>query len=211
MAKKTEMDDKLKSKPEPDDNLKPVEPQPVEDEPKKIELTEADLDARTKAAVESALKSERDKSAATAQADKEERERKEQEAQGKFKEMAEAAEAKRVKAEQERDTSRLELRREQLSNKLRRHVAENHAEYVSVADEWMLPKLTVTAETTDEKADKQIGEIVAAYVKANPREVQIAGVPASPRGGKLPAGAVVPASKDKPNGELPLSFAARRF
>jgi hypothetical protein len=78
----------------------PAAPPPKPNDPKKIELTEDEIEQRTQSAVNAALEKDRKKRETDAAKEKEERERKEAEEQGKYKELSDKADERRSEAEE---------------------------------------------------------------------------------------------------------------
>lgn len=162
----------------------PADPPPPKREPKpRRERTEEEQEEIDRLAEEKALAkltAEREKDRAKAERDKAKAEEDAAKEQGKWKDLHEKSEAKAAAAE-------LALRKEQIANRLRDHVAGSNPEYIAAA-KYMLPLLAIEADTADADADKQIKDVVAQYVKDNPRAAKGGGgAPAAPSGGRLAA------------------------
>jgi hypothetical protein len=142
---------------------------PPEDQPKKLELTEEEIESR----INARLDAERRKAEDKVKREREEADRKAAEEQGKFKELADAERAKREAAEAENRTLKTRIA-------LGDHLAAKHPEYVGRA-KYILP--LIPADTADDQLAKAVETAAAEFVKDNPVQPKgSAGAPPSPRG-----------------------------
>ncbi len=180
------------------------------DQPKKIELTEDELNAKITAAAEAAANRERDAAAKKAKAEKDAEEEKRAKEQGEFKTLAEKADEKRQAAERERDAARLDKRRLEVKDRLRDYLAEKHPAYVAVA-KYITPLIEFDLTTDEKDIDKRISAAADSYVKDNPRQTGAGGAPGAIGKGQR-AGAGEVKKEDKSNGAERTSYSlpARR-
>jgi hypothetical protein len=143
---------------------KPVADKKPADAPKKLELTEEELEHRVSERLEAEKRKAEEAEAARKAEEKAARDKE----RGEFKSLYEAEQA-RVKAiEVERDTLKLQVRRREADAILRDHIAAEARDYLP-AVKYMAPLLAVNADTKDDEIRKQVKDIVAAYVQDNPR------------------------------------------
>lgn len=168
----------------------PVDPPKKPDEPKKLELTEEELQSRIK----SALDDQQKKADQKAQKEREDAERKAAEEQGKFKELADKERAEKERLAAENRTLRV-------SSALRDHLAEKHPEYVGTA-KYILP--LVPADADGDELAKAIESAAEQYVKDNPRQPKSGGGGAQPATQRVAGRGIAqsPQNNDRP---------ARRF
>jgi hypothetical protein len=187
---------------------KPGEKKP-DDQPRKIEMTEEELDARLKSHAEMLLTKERDAAAKKAQADKDEAERIKAEKDGEFKTLAEKDRQAREKAEQERDAAKLDTRRLAVKDQLRDYLAEKHPAHATAA-KWIMPAIDFDLKTEDAEIGKRIAKAADEYVKDNPRQTGGGGAPGSIGRGQRASEGEKPKNDEAANGkDRPLSRPAR--
>lgn len=156
-------------------------------EPKRIELTEAEIEQRTKAAVEAALKAERDKAADEARKAKEAADAEEAKKRGEFEKLAQQEQAKREKAEQRVAEAERKALLADVSVQLRDHLAEKHPEYLTNAPDIFLH---VKEKLEDDAEPDAIAKLIADEAKAFAERTgkAKAGPPAAPsRSSRAPA------------------------
>jgi hypothetical protein len=173
-----------------EDPKPPKKPKPAPEPtgPKKLELSEDELQSRIDAAIEK----EREKHQTAAQKEKDEADRKAAEEKGEFKTLAEKERAEREKsdaraAEAERKAQLLEV-----NLSLRDHLAAKHPEYLANAADIMLhvkDKLAADAKPAD--ITKLIEAEAKAFVERTPRG-KVAPPPPAPSGRASPGGAKDP-------------------
>ena len=158
-------------------------------EPRKIELTEAELEERVSKAVTAAAdkarkdaeKAARDAAAERAKAD------------GDVAKQLEATAAERDALKAEREQLAREVRSLKVSQQLRDHLAATHADYVGNAVD-ILPH--VERQIADDTTEAQIARLIekesAAFAERNPRAPKGGGAPAAVAGRISPAPAHQP-------------------
>ena len=158
---------------------------PKPPEKPETKYTDADLEQAKKDAVAAAEKKANDKAAK----DKEAADKEKAKEEGKFKDLADAAEAKAAKLEAENRSLRLNA-------SLNAHLAEKHKDYIGSA-KWILA--TIPADTADDELPKAIEKAAKDFVEANPRQV------AKPNAGAPPVGRIstAPAQRTRqPGGRI---------
>jgi hypothetical protein len=182
----------------------------TKDQPRKIELTEEELDARLKSHAEALLIKEREAAAKKAQAEKDEAERIKAEKDGEFKTLAEKDRQARERAEQERDAAKLDTRRLAVKDQLRDYLAEKHPAHATAA-KWIMPAIDFDLKTEDAEIGKRIAKAADEYVKDNPRQTGGGGAPGSIGRGQRASEGEKPKADEKANGaERGYSLPARR-
>lgn len=146
-------------------------------EPKKIELTEEELQAR----IEAAVKKERDRAAAAAEEERKKREAEAARKAGEFEKLYNAEVEARKAEQQAREQAELRARRAEVYNRLASYLSEKHPEYTAAA-KYMQPLLEITADTSDDDVEKQIKTVVEQYVKDNPRAKSVGTTSGANRG-----------------------------
>jgi hypothetical protein len=153
------------------------------DEPEKLTLTQAELDAQIQAAV----KAQQDKADAAAKKKADDDKRKADEEQGKFKDLLDDETKRNAELAAENRTLKTRIA-------LGDHLAAKHPEYVARA-KYILP--LIPADTADDALAKAVEDAAAEFVKDNAVQPKgAAGAPPAPRGGNLKPGA----PGNKPNG-----------
>jgi hypothetical protein len=161
----------------------PAPTKPDDKGPKKIELTEDELNAK----VEAALTAERQKADAAAKRKADEDKRKADEEQGKWKELADTEKTRNAELAAENRTLKTRIA-------LGDHLAAKHPDYVARA-KYILP--LIPADTADDGLAKAVEDAAAEFVTANPTQPKgSAGAPPAPRGGNVKPGG----QGNKPNG-----------
>lgn len=180
-------------------------------QPKKIELTEDELNERVSSAVKAAVQKRDAEADAKSKKDREEADRKKAEEQGEFKKLADAEREKREAADRERDAARLDKRKLEVKDRLRDYLAEKHPAYAAAA-KWMMPAVEFDLATDDKDIDKRIAAAADAYVKDNPRQTGGGGAPGQTgRGTRAAEGEQKKDDKSAANGrEREYSLPARR-
>lgn len=182
---------------------------PPAKDPKKIELTEDEIQARIDAAVK-----KRDDDAAKKDADaKAKAEEEEAKKRGEFEKIAATAEEKRKAAEDKAAASERRAQLAEVKGQLHDHLADKHPDYVRNATDIMLhveKKLPADAKPDD--IAKLIEEEAKSFVERTPRASSTSGAPGGATRGKIPSGTVVPPPDDKnKNGVNQKSFTRSRF
>lgn len=162
------------------DKAKDAKPDPkAKDEPAKLTLTEAELQAR----IDAAVKSRDEATAAEAKRLKDESDREAARAKGEWEKVAGDEKERANKLDAELATAKLAAKGRDVDLAVRDHLAEKHPEYVAVA-KYVRPLVTYDASTSDEVIAKRVAEAAAQYVKDNPRAKSApAGAPAAPANG----------------------------
>lgn len=129
---------------------------PPQNQPKKLELSEDELQAK----INAALDAERKKADDKAKKEREEAERKKAEEQGEFKTLLERETEKSTTLAAENRTLKVKLA-------LGEHLAAKHPDYVGSA-KYILP--LVPADTKEEDLAKAVETAAVEFVKDNPRQ-----------------------------------------
>lgn len=156
-------------------DAKPDAKKPDAPAPKKVELTEDELNER----IESAKKSERDALAEKQKKADEDRQRKEDEEKGNFKKLADEEKSKREEAEREREQMKLELKKRDVQEDIRAYLKDKHSDYIG-AEKWILPHIEFDAATAKEDITKRVKAAADQYVADNPRS-KLPSVPSGQR------------------------------
>jgi hypothetical protein len=144
----------------------------------KLTLTQAELDARIKAAREE----ERRKAEEAKKKEKETAEAEEARKRGEFEKLADQEKTKREAAEQERDRLNRENRMLKIERQLAAHLESTHKDYTANAADIMLHvEKKVSAETSDDDVKKIIAEESKAFVERTPRKLANGAPAANPR------------------------------
>jgi hypothetical protein len=163
------------------DPAKPAKP--PENDPDKLTLTKAELDAQ----IQNAVKAQQDKADAAAKKKQDEADRKAAEEQGKWKELSETEQKRNAELAAENRTLKTRIA-------LGDHLAAKHPEYVARA-KYILP--LIPGDVTDDGLAKAVEDAAAEFVKDNPTQPKgAAGAPPAPRGGNVKPGG----QGNKPNG-----------
>jgi hypothetical protein len=165
----------------------PKEEKKGEQQSKKLELTPEEL-ARH---VDDAVAKVRADLAAERDAEKKRAEEEEARKRGEFEKLYQG-EATRVKElEAKLAETNLRAKRGDVANRLARHLAANHKDYVE-NDVDILPHVQFDADTPDDEVDKRVKAATDAFVKRTPKASHVMGAPAGAARGKLPDGSNPP-------------------
>jgi hypothetical protein len=159
---------------------------PEDKGPKKIELTDDELQAK----IDAALTAERQKADAAAKRKADEDKRKADEEQGKWKELSETEQKRNAELAAENRTLKTRIA-------LGDHLASKHPDYVARA-KYILP--LIPGDVTDDGLAKAVEDAAAEFVTANPTQPKgSAGAPPAPRGGNVkPGGTQVKPTDNRP-------------
>jgi hypothetical protein len=153
----------------------PAPATPPAKDPKKIELTDDELQAK----IDAAVKSQQDKADAAAKKKQDEADRKAAEEQGKWKELSETEQKRNAELAAENRTLKTRIA-------LGDHLAAKHPEYVARA-KYILP--LIPGDVADDGLAKAVEDAAAEFVKDNPIQAKgAAGAPAAAREGNRQQG-----------------------
>jgi hypothetical protein len=163
------------------DPVKEKEKAKQQDDPKTIKMSKEEWgktleDAKAQARAEA--KAEAD---AARKAEKEAAEKKDLEAKGETLKLLEKEREERKAIDADRAALALKLKRSDVKDELRKHLAETHKDYVGALEDIIL-HVNVEADTKPEEITKQIKEAAAGFVKRNARRMNVA--PPTPSGRK---------------------------
>lgn len=165
----------------------------ADDEPKKLELTEAELQEKIEKAL-AKQKAQFDKEQADTKAKADEDAKKKQ---GEYQQLYESEVAKGKEKDAKVGDLELQLKARDVESKLMSHLAENHKDYIGVV-RYIKPLINFDLTTPEDDLQKRIKTAVDQYVKDNPRNAA-GSVSLPPSHGRLPKGVTMPTNQGDQN------------